>query len=153
MHARVNTESAPPGSEVFPRARRIGARRDFREAYENGTKHHGRLVVVFAHPREEGGLRLGITATRKSGGAAVRNRARRRVREIFRRWRVATPDTALDLVVNVSARACRAPYAVLQAEVAGLLGRATSATSKGAVPKEKEKEKEKEAASREAGAK
>jgi len=130
MHARVSTESSAPGGEAFPRARRIGARRDFREAYENGAKHHGRLVVVFARHRAEGGLRLGITATRKSGGAVLRNRARRRVREIFRRWRVATPDTALDLVVNVSARACRAPYAALQAEVAGLLGRATAAASK-----------------------
>ena len=65
----------------------FGARRDFREAYENGAKLHGRLVVVFARPRPEGGLRLGITATRKSGGAVLRNRARRRVREIFRKWR------------------------------------------------------------------
>lgn len=135
MHARVDTASAPPGSEAFPRARRIGARRDFRDAYENGAKKHGRLVVVFARPRPEGGLRLGITATRKTGGAVERNRARRRVREIFRRWRAATPDTAVDLVVNVSARATRAPYAALQAEVAGLLGRATAAVSKAPVSK------------------
>lgn len=130
MHARANIASAPPGSEAFPRERRIGARRDFRDAYENGAKKHGRLVVVFARPRPEGGLRLGITATRKSGGAVLRNRARRRVREIFRRWRAGTPDTAVDLVVNISARATRAPFAALQAEVAGLLGRATAAVSK-----------------------
>jgi len=136
MHARVSTASAQPGRETFPRARRIRARRDFREAYENGAKQHGRLVVVFARPRPEGGLRLGITATRKSGGAVLRNRARRRVREIFRRWRAATPDCAVDLVVNVSARATRAPYAALQAEVAGLLGRATAAPSKEAPSKE-----------------
>ena len=135
MHTRVSAASGPPGRETFPRECRIGARRDFREAYENGAKQHGRLVVVFARPRPEGGFRLGITATRKSGGAVVRNRARRRVREIFRRWRAATPDTAVDLVVNVSARATRAPYAALQAEVAGLLGRAAAAVSKTAVSK------------------
>lgn len=136
MHERDTTAPSPPGSEAFPRASRIGARRDFREAYENGAKQHGRLVVVFARPRPEGGLRLGITATRKSGGAVLRNRARRRVREIFRRWRAATPDkadTALDLVVNISARATRAPYVALRAEVAGLLGRATTAGSKAAL--------------------
>jgi len=135
MHARANTASAPPGSEAFPRARRIGARRAFRDAYENGAKKHGRLVVVFARPRPEGGLRLGITATRKSGGAVLRNRTRRRVREIFRRWRAGTPDTAVDLVVNISARATRAPYAALQAEVAGLLERAMAAVTKEAETK------------------
>ncbi|HEX7616960.1 MAG TPA: ribonuclease P protein component [Thermoanaerobaculia bacterium] len=135
MHARVNTAIPPPGSEAFPRARRIGDRRDFLETYENGAKVHGRLVVVFALCRPEGGLRLGITATRRSGGAVQRNRSRRRVREIFRRWRAAAPDTALDLVVNVSAGATRAPYTALQAEVAGLLGRATAAVSKAAVSK------------------
>lgn len=138
MHERDITAPAPPGSEAFPRASRIGARRDFREAYENGAKQHGRLVVVFARPRPEGGLRLGITATRKSGGAVLRNRARRRVREIFRRWRAAAPDKAdraMDLVVNISARATRAPYVALRAEVAGLLGRATTAVSNAAVSK------------------
>ncbi len=136
MHERDITAPAPPGSEAFPRASRIGARRDFREAYENGAKQHGRLVAVFARPRPEGGLRLGITATRKSGGAVLRNRARRRVREIFRRWRAAAPDkAAMDLVVNISARATRAPYVALRAEVAGLLGRATTAGSKAALSK------------------
>jgi ribonuclease P protein component len=135
MHARVSTASTSPGSEAFPRAHRIGARRDFRDAYENGAKQHGRLVVVFARPRPEGGFRLGITASRKVGGAVERNRVRRRVREIFRRWRAATPDTAMDVVVNVFASATRAPYAALRAEVAELLSRATSAVSKAAEAK------------------
>jgi ribonuclease P protein component len=133
MHERAATASAPPRGEAFPRARRIGARRDFRAAYENGAKVHGRLVVVFALPRPAGGLRLGVTATRKAGGAVARNRARRHIREIFRKWKVAAPESAVDLVVNISARAVQAPYPALQAEVAGLLGRALAAASKGAV--------------------
>jgi len=132
MHTRDSSASGSPGREAFPRARRVGARRDFREAYENGAKQHGRFVVVFARPRPVGGLRLGITATRKTGGAVLRNRARRRVREIFRRWRAVAPDVAVDLIVNVSARATRAPFAALQAEVAGLLARASTAVSKAA---------------------
>jgi ribonuclease P protein component len=134
MHARVFTASAPPEGEAFPRVRRIGARRDFREAYETGARQQGRLVVVFARTRPDGGLRLGITATRKSGGAAQRNRARRRVREIFRKWRVSAPDPSVDLVVNVSARAVRAPFAALETEVAALLARALAAVPKAARP-------------------
>ena len=42
----------------------------------------GRYLVVFALPGEGEVCRLGITATRKIGGAVVRNRARRRVREL-----------------------------------------------------------------------
>ena len=101
-------------------------RRDFRAAYEEGTKHHGRFIAVFARSRAEGGLRLGLTATRKAGGAVVRNRARRRVREIFRRWAATAPEVSLDLIVNISERATRCPFAALSAEVTALLARATA---------------------------
>ncbi|MGA7990109.1 MAG: ribonuclease P protein component, partial [Thermoanaerobaculia bacterium] len=74
----------------MPRAVRIAARRDFRATYDAGRKYHGRFVVVFARPRVGAG-RLGITATRKVGKAVVRSRARRRVREIYRRWRAVQP--------------------------------------------------------------
>ena len=130
MHTRASAESGSPGRETFPRGFRISARRDFREAYDTGAKLHGRLVVVFARPRPEGELRLGITATRKSGGAVLRNRARRRVREIFRKWRGLSPRASADVVVNVSARAARAPFAALETEVVGLLGRAADVAAK-----------------------
>ena len=126
MQARANTASRHPRGEAFPRACRVGARRDFRAAYEHGAKHHGRLVVVFARPRVEGGLRLGLTATRKAGGAVVRNRARRRVREIFRRWAATAPEISVDLIVNISEQATRSPFAALSSEVTALLTRAAA---------------------------
>ncbi|MGZ5428191.1 MAG: ribonuclease P protein component [Thermoanaerobaculia bacterium] len=130
MHARANIAFRPPRGEAFPRACRVGARRDFRAAYEHGAKHHGRLVVVFAKPRAEGGPRLGLTATRKAGGAVVRNRARRRVREIFRRWAATAPEVSLDLIVNISEQATRAPFAALSSEVTALLARAAADVAK-----------------------
>jgi ribonuclease P protein component len=130
MHARANTASRHPRGEAFPRACRVGARRDFRAAYEHGAKHHGRLVVVFARPRAEGGLRLGLTATRKAGGAVVRNRARRRVREIFRRWAATAPEISVDLIVNISEQATRSPFAALSSEVTALLTRAAADVAK-----------------------
>ena len=130
MHAQANSTSRRPRSEAFPGACRVGARRDFRAAYEDGAKHHGRLVVVFARPRAEGGIRIGLTATRKAGGAVARNRARRRVREIFRRWAATAPEVSVDLIVNISERATRAPFAALSSEVTALLTRAAAGEAK-----------------------
>jgi ribonuclease P protein component len=130
MHARANNASRRPRGEAFPRTCRVGARRDFRAAYEDGAKQHGRLVVVFARPRAEGGLRLGLTTTRKAGGAVVRNRARRRMREIFRRWAATAPEVSVDLIVNISEQATRAPFAALSSEATALLARAAANVAK-----------------------
>lgn len=129
MHAQVSRTDAAP-LEGLPRSRRISARRDYTATYETGTKHHGRLVVVFARPGVGPGPRLGITATRRVGGAVVRNRTRRRVREIFRRWATGARAANVDLVVNVSTRAARAPFGALSDELSTLLSRAVSAVSK-----------------------
>ena len=61
----------------------------------------GRYLVVFALAGEGEMCRVGITASRKVGGAVVRNRARRRVRELFWSHREATSGWHGDLVVNV----------------------------------------------------
>lgn len=127
MSQSVSKKPRAARGEAFPRRRRVQARADFTATYEEGRRHHGRLVVVFA--RATGGEgRLGITATRKAGGAVARNHARRRVREIYRRWRATAPLAAgVDVVVNVSARAVRASYAALREELVALLDRTASA--------------------------
>lgn len=131
MSQIVPPEPRRARAEAFPRKARIAARRDFSAAYETGRKLHGRLVVVFARPLAGPG-RLGITATRRVGKAVVRNRARRRVREVYRRWRAGQPLAAgLDVVVNVTARAASAPYAALAAELGALLDRAATAAVPG----------------------
>ena len=61
----------------------------------------GRYVVVFALAGEGGVCRLGITASRKVGGAVVRNRSRRRIRELLRTRPEAVSGWGGDLVVNV----------------------------------------------------
>lgn len=71
--------------------------------------------------------RLGVTATRRLGGATVRNRARRRVREIFRRQvRHALAGAGpVDLVVNLQDGAAAASFADVAAEFLRLARRAT----------------------------
>jgi ribonuclease P protein component len=68
---------------------RIKTRAEFQQIYRKGARMHGRYSTVFvlANQREVG--RLGIAATKKLGGAVERNRAKRLIREVFRRNKVA----------------------------------------------------------------
>jgi ribonuclease P protein component len=70
--------------------------------YAGGTKVVGRYLVVFALAGPAGVCRLGITATRKMGGAVVRNRGRRRIRELARvRGAACVGRWSGDFVVNL----------------------------------------------------
>jgi ribonuclease P protein component len=76
-------------------------RSEFQTVYRQGVKVSGRFIVAFALVRDGGECRCGITATRRLGGAVVRNRARRRIRELFRRHGEALVGAGVDVVVNV----------------------------------------------------
>ena len=85
--------------ESFGRDRRVLRRADFLETYSSGRRHVGRWLVVFVRPGAGPAARLGVTITKKTGSAVVRNRLRRRLKELFRRsGAFASPA---DVVVNV----------------------------------------------------
>jgi ribonuclease P protein component len=97
---------------------RFGARRRLRTAaefdavFKRGRRLGGRLFLIVATPNQVGRDRLGLAVSRRTGNAAERNRARRLLRESFRR--IAREDDAgLDLVIV----AHRAIAACRQAEV------------------------------------
>ncbi|NLM56701.1 MAG: ribonuclease P protein component [Clostridiales bacterium] len=60
----------------------------FSAAYSKGKKHTGRYAVVYAlrdrYPKNTAVSRLGLTVTKKRGGAVVRNRIKRVLREAYR---------------------------------------------------------------------
>ena len=55
----------------------------FRRLYATSGHANGYLVL-YARPNRTAGNRIGITAGKKLGHAVVRNRVRRRLREIYR---------------------------------------------------------------------
>jgi ribonuclease P protein component len=84
----------------FERERRLRVRGDFDRVFKRGRRLEGRLFVMITLPNGRSEHRLGIAAGRKLGGAVVRNRARRLLRESFRR-RELTGGVGFDLVIVV----------------------------------------------------
>ena len=58
--------------------------RDFRRAYSRGKSLVCPYVVLYYMKNRRGGIRLGITAGKKIGGAVSRNRAKRVITAAFR---------------------------------------------------------------------
>lgn len=76
-------------------------------------------------PNRLAGPRLGMTVSRKVGGAVTRNRVRRRIREIYRRWKGRADLPSLDLLVHAKPPAGEAGFAALAKELEGHLRRAS----------------------------
>ncbi len=87
-----------------------------------GRRRHGALAILHFAPNREGRARLGITASRKVGGAVVRQRLKRRMREIYRRWQERGRLPAADLVVHLKPDAAAASFGELEGELRRLLG-------------------------------
>ena len=92
-------EAEPSGR--FSKSARVRKRREYQRIQSAGRRLSlAHFVLILSAREEAGGARLGIAASRKIGGAVVRNRMRRLVREAFRCTRELFPDD-IDVVVIV----------------------------------------------------
>ena len=57
---------------------------EFRRVYSKGKSGVSPFLVVYARANHSGKNRMGVTVSTKLGGAVVRNRIRRRLRELYR---------------------------------------------------------------------
>jgi ribonuclease P protein component len=102
-------------SEQFPHKVRIVKSADYRTIYREGRKVQSGKFVLFALKNKVGHHRLGLTVSRKVGGAVVRNRIKRLFREIFRKSFRELPNQ-YDIVVNAKAGCAGASYFELREE-------------------------------------
>src|SRR5690348_1596814 len=70
----------------FPKARRLTHRSEYERVKRNGITQRGKLLMLNAMPMNNSeGWRAGFVTSGRVGGAVIRNRVRRRLREIVRR--------------------------------------------------------------------
>jgi len=107
-------------SQRFGSNVRLKARHEFQIVQTQGRRAATRFVTLLALPNPHSVDRLGLIASRKFGNAVMRNRAKRRLREIFRRME---PDTiavrglmALDVVAIPRRAILDAPLPAVAAE-------------------------------------
>ena len=93
---------------------------DFDAVYRNGKRRSSSYFTVFLKANGLPHSRFGFSIKRALGGAVVRNRMRRRVREIVRLHREEI-SAGWDFVIHPKANVAKAEFAALTADLLKLL--------------------------------
>jgi ribonuclease P protein component len=125
----VDFSPAPSTNASFSRTSRLLKHASFQNVYNNGRRHFSPHMSVFYLMQDEDkasrrGARVGLTVGRVLGGAVVRNRIKRRMRDAVRQ-NLGVLNSALverkllaEVVINPKKAALKAETSILMAEVA-----------------------------------
>ena len=94
---------------------------EFRRLYNKGKSAVTPYLVLYVRRTRRDNNRLGLTVSNKIGKAVVRNRIRRRLREIYRLNREKMP-AGYDIIIVARVRAAEAPYRKLERHYLRCLG-------------------------------
>lgn len=84
--------------QCFSKQFRLRSRAEFQQVLRNRRSVADSVLIVYGWPNELGYSRLGLAVSKKVGGAVVRNKWKRLIREVFRQERARLP-VGLDFVV------------------------------------------------------
>ena len=108
--------SGPGKRSKFPRSVRLLRHADFERVYKQGRRHFAAHLTAFYLPRQNAdGVRVGFTVGKVLGGAVVRNRMKRRLREAVRLHGMI--PTAMDVVMNPKKSLLTAAFVDVQREI------------------------------------
>jgi ribonuclease P protein component len=107
----------------FDKSRRLRRRAEFQKVFDGGQRVRGRFLTLLVATSPAPTTRVGIVASRKLGDAVRRNRAKRLIREIFRR--IGQPDgtAGVDIVVIPRVELFSAGYANIEEDFKSVLSR------------------------------
>ena len=110
-----------PAANGMRRSQRLTSRQDFAAVYRTGKAFRSNLLIL--RTRQNGGRpsRFGYTVGKSRGNAVVRNKVKRRLREIAR---AASVSPGWDIIMNARRDAARADWPRLQSTVVKLMTRA-----------------------------
>jgi ribonuclease P protein component len=114
----------------FQRGHRLLHRRHFLYLQRRGRRADARHLFLFFVPQRHRTRRFGFTVSRKVGGAVVRNRVRRRLREVVR-LHMGHFANGCSFVLVAKPSAATADYQALQADVLSLADQALYNPPKG----------------------
>ncbi|MFH0879046.1 MAG: ribonuclease P protein component, partial [Lentisphaerota bacterium] len=109
--------------ETLGKRQKLVRSADFMEAYAQGRRGIGRYMVMWLRNGEGASLRLGVVASKKVGGAVQRTRAKRLLREAYRRNRAAFSGP-VDVVLVARREILQASWPNLVAELKDLARKA-----------------------------
>lgn len=115
--------SATPPAQRFDKRLRLRQRAEFQQVFDTGVRIRGRFFTVLVAPSRTSCSRLGIVASKKLGDSVRRNRAKRLIREIFRRNQNSGDATRVDMVVIPRAEVFTAAFAALEEDYRTVIAR------------------------------
>jgi ribonuclease P protein component len=97
----------PAKNLSFPKNRRLTRQSEFELVKQRGRAERGPLLIVSALVAESGRkFRAGFVTSRRIGGAVVRNRVRRRLREIVRKHQHRIIDGTWVVTIALAPATC-----------------------------------------------
>lgn len=126
--ARVSGAPVPEDWPIAMRLARLTQRKDFLAAAEHGRRFRSSAftVQVLDKPGQDD-LRLGLTASRKTGNAVVRNRIRRRLRAAAALALAEQTGKPCDLVIVARPETVQADFTAMVADLSVAFDRARPA--------------------------
>lgn len=118
--AIASRESDPKQPQGLPRECRLTSRAEYDAVYREGRRRASREFTVFFRVNGREASRFGWSIKRALGGAVLRNRIRRRLREIIRLHRQEIGE-GWDFVIHPRSSVARAKFGPLEAELVKLL--------------------------------
>jgi ribonuclease P protein component len=117
---RQSSGSKPAAGFTFPREMRLVRKGDFHRVYQAGKRFSSSHFTVFVRRNELALNRFGFSIKKALGGAVVRNRIRRRLREMVRCHRQEI-SAGWDIVIHPKGSVAKAPFAALAQDLVWLM--------------------------------